>query len=111
FVQRENAERVASQPRGEPLPGKIGRATERIADPDVALAVDGRAGHPAIVAVRSVGTLLMQPDTTIWDNGQLVPPHATAENRRVHRVHRDDRLAPIDVPVHDPRHELVTLRV
>ena len=89
----------------------MGRAAERIADPDVALAVDGRTRHPAVETVRRVGALLAYPQRSVRRDRELVPPHAAAERRGLDRVHRDDRLAPVHVPVHHARHELVALRV
>src|SRR5258706_72980 len=112
-------DRLRSTPATTPFPSairtilarKIGRSAERIADADVPLTVNGRAPHPAIVAVGSICALLPQLQRAIRRNAELVPAHATTEYGRVHRMHRDDRLAAVDVAVHHARHELVALRV
>src|SRR5678815_419255 len=44
-------------------------------------------------------------------DAQLVPAHAPASARRVHRVHCDDGLVVPDPAIHEARHDLVTLRV
>src|SRR5712671_1262405 len=79
LVQGENTKRIAGQPAGEALTGKIGRAPERIPDADIALAVDGRTRHPAIETVGCVGALLPEAQTAVRSDHELIPAHPATE--------------------------------
>src|SRR5689334_8358723 len=86
-------------------------AGERIANRDVAAAIDGGTRQPPKEAVRCVSALLMEPDGPAAVNPELVPAHATASRRRVHGMDGHDRLLIADSPVNHARHDLVALCV
>jgi hypothetical protein len=44
-AQGQHARRIVRKPAGERLPGEMGDAAERIADPDVPHAIDRRTRH------------------------------------------------------------------
>src|SRR6185503_16548262 len=60
---------------------------------------------------RRVGSLLLQRHVAVPIDAKLVPPDTSGFRRRIDRMHSEKRLAIIDPPIHEPRHDLVALRV
>src|SRR4029077_21083007 len=91
--------------------GKGGPAPEGKPDRVFAEPIDGRARHPAVELIRSVGALLVEADAALAVDPELVPAHAAAAGGSIDRVHGDDRFTTADVAVDQPRHDLVALRI
>ena len=61
--------------------------------------------------VRRIGPLLLEPDAPVLIHPELVPANTTAPASSGHGMHPHDRLPVSQIPVHQPRHDFVTLRV
>src|SRR5262249_43404014 len=55
LAERQQARWIVRQSPREALPGKVRRAAERVADPDVPVAIDRGTRHPAEEPIRRVG--------------------------------------------------------
>src|SRR5262249_20872293 len=87
------AERIVRLPAGKALTGEVRRTAERIPDADVAELVDRAAGHPPVVAVAEIRSLLVERDgTALLVYPELIPAYAAAAGGRRDRVRRENRL-------------------
>src|SRR6516225_1092020 len=87
------------------------RSAERVADADVAAAVDSWTGHPAVEWVRRIGPLLVKLDSAILSQLELVPTNAAAARSSLHRVGSHNPLAVADPAVDKARHQFVALDI
>src|SRR5690348_4909699 len=110
-MESKQSLRIACPARRKSLAGKVRRSSERIADSNVALAVQGDAAHPAIKSIGSIGALLKQVRFAFPIQTELVPAKTAAPRRRIDRVKRDNRFAAADLPVNQTLHDFVALRI
>src|SRR6516225_9904707 len=87
------------------------RSAERVADADVAAAVDSWTGHPAVEWGRRIGPLLVKLHSAILIQPELVPTNAAAARGCLHRVGSHNRLAVPAPAVHKARHQFVALDI
>src|SRR5262245_56995930 len=75
---------IAWCPAGKALPGELCRTAVRVADPDVAEAIDRGACHPAEEVIRREGALLCQRKVTRLVQQELIPTNPSASGAGVH---------------------------
>ena len=111
FFEGEDSFWIFGEPGSKALAGKVGVAAEGVAHADVSFAIDAKARHPAIEAIRGVSSLLIELRLALSVELEFVPANASSSVFRVDGVEPSDPLVVTNFAIDEPLHELVSLSV